>query len=459
MKLNLKRFLSAVLVAALLIGLSAAASAAVPAGTPLSAVPRSTKSQLQVNYTLQDSGMTGQITQLPDNTSFLRYHEYPDLTGLEFEVSGGVFDGLQQFCYDDILNPTYKMDAVVWEYDIYQKNYDGEGSYWKLGPNDAILCLYGYQAVEFQVVKEVDGVEYGYFEWAYIGYLELELEIYAIAYMPWEYGLAEELQLDQSVDVEFTEDGYQLYSFTAQEAGYYSFKSEGGQIGEALYTIDGKPRVIETIDPYAELIDIDGWYISYDDDRGGNYNFAIFYHMNAGETVYLFTSMYGWNRTDSRYSVKVSTYEPVLDLPTKNIALNFHEILKIDDLLKGTELTVQDVSVDYYTNYFGGVYDYELENYWLYPNLVALSAGSTVIYVTTTDGAQAEVRVTIGYTSAQKFCNTLLLGKYWLSYTPVGLTGGVFALMRSGLPRAFYDLFYYTLDWPDWAVNWLTRFF
>ena len=82
------------------------------------------------------------------------------------------------------------------------------------------------------------------------------------------------LRLDTPTDVEIAAGETVLFSFTPSETGDYLFRSSGGY------------------DTYGTLYDSNMTQLTYDDDGGSNYNFAISYTLNAGTKYYFGARMY-----------------------------------------------------------------------------------------------------------------------------------------------------------------------
>jgi len=397
------------------------------------------------------------ITKQPTDTSFTMFDEYPNLSGMEISVSGGIFTTPTTVKYDDVAGVyTPGPDKILWFFKVIPDfNYADD---WVEGSNNAVLIAEAWQCKDFHVVKTVNGVEYGYYDQEFMFYAYTYITVIATS----EYGdrlSAKALTVDVPETVTVT-DGYcaTWFKFTAPQDGFYRFQSDGGlgSDDETLYSREGDILEVPYLNPYACLFDEDGGYLDYDhysDGFRGDLNFRLFQQTKQGETVYLRTSCYS-GAEDANYTITVNRIgdgASILKLKSYEIANTFHDVISINTLLEGSGFDHYDVQLQYNCDYFIAI------NYlWTVGSLYSIQPGESHITIVAPDGSVAEVNVTISYSTSQWLCIIFFGGSNWLKYTqpgPLNL-GNLIELFRFGMGNALYELFS-NLGVPDQWISWL----
>lgn len=429
MKKSVKQALAILLAALMTLGLStvAAAAPAKPARPPKLYDSAAAPDQAPANWTLS-------ITTQPTNTSFEMHIEEPNLSGMVVSVSGGIFTTPASVAYNAVAGDTVQaQDKILWNF--YVEPADGR---WAVGSNAATLYVWAWQCTDFHVVTTDGGKDYGYFDQELVFDGSTAITVVAT---PFDLGGAAR-PLALTPETVTLDDGYNvdIFKFTAPQDGFYSFKSAGGQIGGTYYSLDGSVLERDTIDPWAELYDANGYYLAWDDDRGGNYNFAIFQQLKQGEAVYLVVGGYAWpQQADITVTASyIGVKQPVLQLKSNDITAIFHEIISLEALLEGTGLKPEDVWIDY---------DYEYIDYsWWDGGLYGVKRGVSTITITAPDGSAAQVKITIKYSTAQWLSVILLGGWAWMPFTSVGpfnLFNEIKLLLSNGILNSLTDLFFH----------------
>lgn len=387
------------------------------------------------------------ITKMPTKTTFRPGWEWPDLSGLEVKVAGAINQTIR---YDDVCDDTgCGPDKITWSIDAYP----GEDGFWSAGPKKAVLYVTAWQCTQFHVERVIDGVEYGYYDHEDVFEATCEITLTAIEDESPPTILADlELNVPVDVDLPDYEDEFYMnrsvyYRFTAPADGHYSFRSQGGEIGEYLYTRDGKELEIPTMQPSGTLYDTRwneiGDNISFYDDP----NFSIFSFLRKGQVVYLCADAY--SEGAAQYTVTVGTYDPNLKLNVKEITVLFHELIEVETLLEGTDLSEEDVDISYDSNAIR----------WDCRGMVGNKRGTTVLTVYDRNGASADITVHVKYSFKQWLCVIFLGGFAWMEYTLVGpfdLGDNIRELKNYGVGNALYDMLG---DWgiPYQLIRWLLR--
>lgn len=223
----------------------------------------------------------------------------------------------------------------------------------------------------------------------------------AAAPSPEAQAAAVALELDMATTVDLSEKEELWFRFTAPEDGHYSFRSSGGNYGEHdTHTL-----------PYAAFYDSRGARLESFDDWENN-NFAGFFPMQLGETIYLYASLHLYEENNPRsYTVKVSAYDPVLALNTNEITLYYRDVVNFEALLQGTGLQQGELKIMPINRIH-----LDMEG----QNLVAKSKGTTTFTLMTLDGAAAQVKVTVKYSAKQWLCMIFLAGWLWMPFSPPG---------------------------------------
>jgi len=449
-----KRTLALLLAVSMILGVSTAAAAAAPGKT------RQPSESAAAPVPQDIAACALEITSKPTDTTFVIYEERPDLSGLVFKASGGALDGTVTVDYDAVADDwSPAQDKLLW--DIWLDWYSLVE-----GENEMYLCVRAYKCTQFHPVKTVDEVEYGYFERELVFRAETAITMTATP-NPDRPGYRV-LTLDVPETVTLSERDYDGWSewygnarfkFTAPSDGFYAFRSDGGEIGGTLYSKDGDVLEARNVDPWGELYCGDDYWI-YDDDGGGDYNFLIYRQMKQGETVTLYTGC--WANEEASYTVKVTRQgdnQPVLQLKSNAVRVDFRDFIDINALLEGTGYTCWDVQIRY---------DYEYVRWWDYYDglLWAIKNGESDITITAPDGAMATVKVTIDFSAAQWLCWLFLGGYFWLGYTNAGpfnladqlrllFDFGVGNSLRYWLIDRVYDLGNLVGDWYWLLLDWL----
>jgi len=238
------------------------------------------------------------------------YWNGPDLSGLVFQASGGKLPEPQIESYVEFWTQKPKVGKIVW---IAWVESDNDAWGWKLGANQAILCVNAYQYIEFIPTRIINGVQYGTFESEWIFYGETPITLTGILHQDLseaDKAGAVELRLGVPAKVhvppwEEDVDRTQWFKFTPAENGNYRFYSEGAVNGDPLWSIDGD-YLYHRVDPCATLYDEDSRYLAYNDDRTRkDRNFEIVCKLKAGKTYYL--STYCSRDSVGEYTVTVET--------------------------------------------------------------------------------------------------------------------------------------------------------
>ena len=441
---TLKRTLALLLAVFMILGASTAAVAVAPGK------PRQQSSSAAAAVAQDIPACALEITSPPTDTTFVMYEEWPDLSGLAFNASGGNLGGTVTVQYDAVANDWVPaQDKLLW--DIWLDWYDLVE-----GVNEMTLYVRAYKCTVFHPMKTVDGVEYGYFETELVFWADTAIIMTAKAnpnrpeFRVLTLNLAETVALSKR---EY-EDGWSEwygnanFKFTAPSDGFYAFRSDGGEIGGTFYSRDGDMLKARTVDPWAYLRDEDGNWLGSDDDAGGDYNFLIYRQMEKGETVNLYTYCYA--NEEASFTVKVTCLgdvQPVLQLKSDAIKVNFHDFINIDTLLEGTGYYRWDVQIRIDGGNVG---------WWDWDGLLwARKNGESYITITAPGGAAATVKVTIGYSAAQWLCYVLLGGWAWLDYTnagPFNLINEIGKLLQYGVGNSLRELL---ADWVYALYLWL----
>jgi len=437
----IKRTLAALLAILMLLGAGTAASAA-PAKSP----QMSGSATGAVTQADADPAGTMTIKAQPTKTTFKLYEERPDLAGMVITVQGGEFASAKDIAYDAVTDLTPAKDRILWYFDLEPADWD---SWWVEGENDAVLYVYAYKCTNFTQVEKVDGVWYGTFDQELVFYGSAAIKVTAIGR---ERGDERILTLDPPATVSVGEVSVDArFKFTALQDGYYKFFSEGGKCGGILYSEDGDIIERKTIDPRAELYDKDYNWLGYDDDRGGDYNFAIYQQLKAGDAVYL--NVYGWASEPADFTVAVTRLgaeRPELKLKNTEIKADYHGYIDVEALLEGTGLTIDDVRLEC---------DYEYFSSWWWYNPFAAKRGTGNIVIEGPNGEIGTVKVKIDYSLTQWLCVIFLGGWAWMEYTspgPFNLGNEIRNLFDYGVGNSLNVLFE---DWY-WALySWFYSWF
>ncbi|MCL2301055.1 MAG: hypothetical protein FWC27_13010 [Firmicutes bacterium] len=433
MKKSLKRGLAAFLAALMVLGLGTAASAA-PAKKS-AGPPRPYESASSAAEQAAANGTVSITAWKPEDNKFMMHLGELFLTGLEVSVSGGIFTAPAAVKYNDVGGDvTQKQDKILWDFWV-----ESPDAGWAAGENTAALWVRAYKCTVFHPVTEDGGTQYGYFEQELV--FEASTPIKVIV-LPFDLGAAATvLGLAPATGTVRLSDGYdaETFKFTAPQDGYYSFKSAGGQYGGTFYSKDGAVLERGYVDPWAELYDKDGYYLAGDDDRGGDWNFAVYQQLKAGDVVYLLVGGYAWpDDTDITVTItRMGAAQPALALKSNDITVNFHESIGLDALLEGTGYGLNDLRVDY---------DWDYIDYWWSEGMFALKRGVTTLTLDAPDGSAAQVKVTIRYSAMQWLCAVLLGGWAWLpftSYGPFNLAKEIKLLFDYGLLASLRELFFH----------------
>ena len=425
MSKSVKRILAIFLAALMVLTLSTAAAAA-PArpvkqfdGAPalLQASPEGTMS----------------ITTQPTNTSFIMHMEEPNLAGMVISVNGGIFTTPTSIVYNTVGNDDIQaLNKVLWDF------YVSPNDRWVVGNNAATLYAYAWECTEFVPLFTEGGTEYGYFETELVFRANTPITVVAT---PFDLGgITRPLALAPPAIMTLVADVYnsEVFEFTAPSDGYYSFKSTGGQYGGTFYSVDGDVIEQEYVDPWAELYDKDGYFLNWDDDRGGNNNFTLYQQLKSGDKVYLVVG--GWASETKNITItaaRVADTQPVLELESNDLTLIFHEYIDLEALLEGTGLKPRDVSVRCDWEYIDG---------WWYYGYYGIKRGTTTLTIEAPDGSAATVNVTIKYSAMQWLCVVLLGGWAWMPLTSIGpfsLFREIGYLFQRGLIRGLIDLYFF----------------
>ena len=396
----IKRTLAALLAVLMLLGAGTAASAA-PMKSPRMSGSAATGAPLD------DPAGTLAIKTQPKNTTFQLYEESPSLAGMVVTVQGGEFSTAKDIAYNAVADLTPAKDRILWYFDLEPADWE---TGWLEGENDAVLYAYAYKCTQFNQVEKVGGVWYGYFDQECVFYGSTAIKLTATA----PEGSGEKvLTLNKPVSVTINSEGaYSWLKFTAPQDGFYKFFSKGGQIGQTLYSEAGAVLERKTIDPRAELYDEDFNWLGYDDDRGGDYNFAIFQQLKANDVVYL--AVYGYADKKSTVTVtatRAGDKRPELKLKNTSIKAVYHGYIDVEALLEGTGLSIDDVQLEY---------DYEYFSSWWWYNPFAAKRGTGTIVIEGPNGEIGTVKVKIGYSFTQWLCVLFLGGWAWMPYTGPG---------------------------------------
>ena len=421
-----KRILAIFLAALLTLALSTAAAAA-PAKPMKRLEGAPVLEQAAPNWTMS-------ITTQPTDTSFVMHVGEPNLAGMVISVSGGIFTTPASIAYNTVWDDdVQKQDKILWDFYVWPNE-----DRWVVGNNAATLSVYAWKCTEFHPLFTENEIEYGYFDTEHVFYADAPITVVAT---PFDLGGITKPLGSAPVIMPFIADYYnnEVFEFIAPSDGYYSFKSTGGQYGGTFYSVDGDVIEQDYVDPWAELYDKDGYFLAWDDDRGGNYNFAIYQQLKAGDKVYLVVG--GWaseNKNVTITAARVGDKQPVLALKSNDITLTFHEVLSFDDLLKDTGLKAGDVFLDYDWEYINGG--------WWFDGLYGVKRGTTALTIEAPDGSAAKVNVTIKYSAMQWLCVILLGGWAWMPFTGVGpfnLWGEIKNLFDYGIINSLFDLFFH----------------
>lgn len=425
MSKSVKRILAILLAALLTLALSTAAAAA-PAKPMKQFEGAPVLEQAAPNWTMS-------VTTQPTNTSFIMHMEEPNLAGMVISVSGGIFETPTSIAYNTVAgDDVQKQDKILWGFFV------DFNDRLVVGDNAATLYVYAWQCTEFHPLFTDGGIEYGYFDTETVFYANVPITVVAT---PFDLGgITRPLALTPPAIMTLVADVYnsEVFEFTAPSDGYYSFKSTGGQYGGTFYSEEGDVIERDYVDPWAELYDKDGYFLAWDDDRGGNYDFAIYQQLKAGDKVYL--AVGGWASETSNITItaaRVSATQPVLELKSNDITLTFHEYIDLDALLEDTGLKAQDVSVSFDWDYIDG---------WWYYGYYGVKCGTTTLTIEAPDGSAATVNVTIKYSVMQWLCVILLGGWAWMPFTSIGpfnLFNEIKLLFQNGLVNSLYDLFFH----------------
>jgi len=397
MKKTAKRTLAILLAALMTLALGTAAMAA-------PSQPRHDSAQAQA----QQPNWTVSITQQPTDNTFTMprwYDDGPKLAGLKVSVSGGTFTTPEIVTY--VEDDTPALGKTLWYF--WVETPDG---WWKLGENTTVLHVSGYKCVTFHPEITDGGVEYGWFDEERVFEGSTPIKFTVRPYTPTTFTVLREGDANaETVTLYYDRDETVVFQFTAETAGFYSFKSTGAQQGGTWYSEDGAELTINGVYPYAELFDANDNYLG-DGYRGYGKDFAIFRQMAAGEVVYLYVN--GWAFEDTDITVTAhyeSVGRPPLALASDKVTINYHECIDLDALLEGTGLTIEDVRFDY---------DYQYLDWWYGNGPHGVKRGVTTLTVEAPNGGLAQVEVTIKYSLAQWLCVILLGGWSWLQFTSVG---------------------------------------
>ena len=436
MNKSAKRILATLLAALMVLGLSTAAAAAPPPKQYESAAAPAVDLQAAPNWTMS-------ITTQPTNTSFTMHMEDPNLAGMVISVSGGIFTTPASIAYNTVSNDDVQaLNKILWDFHVWPNE-----DRWVVGNNAATLYVYAWQCTEFIPLFTDNGTEYGYFDTEVVFRASVPITVVAT---PFDLsGITRPLALTPPAVMTLVKDVYnsEVFEFIAPSDGYYSFKSTGGQYGGTFYSVEGDVIERDYVDPWAELYDKDGYYLGWDDDRGGNYNFAIYQQLKAGDKVYLVVG--GWASETANITVtaaRVADTQPVLALGSNDITVIFHEYIDLDALLEGTGLKARDVSVRCDWDYIDG---------WWYYGYYGIKRGATTLTIEAPDGSAATVNITIKYSAMQWLCVILLGGWAWMPLTSIGpfnLFREIGYLFQRGLVRGLFDLFFH------WRYGLFNRF-
>jgi len=395
-----------------------------------------------------------------------------DLAGLVLQAEGGRLGApatvdCAVVTTEESMKP--EVGKTVW-YFYLGKDSDAYPDGWETGTNQAILHVQAFTYTEFVAEKEIDGVEYGKFNWEYAFWGQVPVICEA---SDWEYDDndfftpdydgADELFLDEPAQANVpawegdwwdeTSEG-QWFKFTPEAGGLYRFKSDGAVDGETLWTEDGEEHVFDEIDPVAVLFDENGGFVAYNDDRHGMFdrNFMLYANLDAGKTYYLYCTTY--DNPGGAYTVTVEAYAATL-AAVKKITVNFHQFVDLSGLLtEGNTWDFWDLSFRSSGKAIG--------SYWWDDIFWGAKRGTGYIIITAPDGASARVEVTVKYTTQQWLSVIFLGGWGWMKYTRIGEPFSLkieWALLRDyGILNALGDLagnFFYTVSiWFENLAYW-----
>jgi len=396
MKTTFKKFLAILLATLVLLGVGAVSASAAPREKTLPAA-RAAFEGGDVNGTLEITKPgKAQISLFEYDDGYYVDLDW-DLRGLAAEASGGGLAGPQTIRYDDLqARDYYKPQAgkIIWNVWV-SLDWDNQPDGWKLGANQAILCVEGFQYTEFVPKKVIDGVQYGTFERKSVFCGEAPVVITGVEYR-WnnriDKAAATALTLGVPANVsipawdwEIEGRPFQWFKFTPAESGSYTFTSDGAYDGEELWTEDGERQYFPGVYLWAELYDEDGNYLS-GNNGGGDCNFTIYRTLEADKTYYLCTSTYG--EEGAAYTVTVETAEPrTLAAKASEITIKYGQVLAMDDLIE-TDWALWDLRVSCNGTVLMHGYDGDTD-------FTAYKTGKGTIIITAPDGEQVQIKVTV----------------------------------------------------------------
>jgi len=388
------------------------------------------------------------ITTPGANTGEVYYDSWDDtyylyrrnLSGLVFEASEGRLETPVTVDYDTVTASGYWKPIegrIVWEFSLYL-DWDAQPEGWKIGSNAALLRIWGYEFTNYTYVETFEGVDYGTLDQEHVFYAQVPVTLNCTKYfnIGLDTGSATPLELDVPAPVHIAAGYYDeleekyiyadpaLFSFMPEEDGWYCFKSSGAKYGQELYSPDGDYRW-NGVDPWAELYDEDGGYLTYSDDDYSNedhrWNFGIYRQLEAGKTYYLLTSCDRWNGGDYEVVVVKSTGKPpeppdegeLVALPS--ITIPFRSYINITALLEGTTWDLYDLYYDCDGDVVRDEWYGDIDHC-----LYGARCGTALLYIEAPDGSGVTVEVTVKYSFLQWVSLILFAGWYWMPYMAPG---------------------------------------
>lgn len=315
-----------------------------------------------------------------------------DLSGLVIEAGGSKLAAPLEVQYDVVAadkNPYEKLEGKI-HWDFYPRlDWDAQPDGWKPGKNKAVLSVEGYQCVRWERV--VNGqTEYDYrWESVYWGEASFTIDATDIVYGDPRLDKASAEKLNLGIPAAVEGNGERLFQFTPATSGKYRFWSEGAS--EAL-----------DIDPWGELYDANDNSLEFSHDSQ-DWNFAIYYTLEAGKTYYLYTG----SNDNGGYTVTVDKNTFVLAAP-EQITMKVGESVLFVDLFNESTWAISDHRL---YGSFGDVVSYimveGLSN--TARGIYANKAGKASLTVYVPDGESIDIEITVKDTPKTIVKNVLLV--------------------------------------------------